>query len=92
MGLGPVPLTNELGYRANQFIGRVEISVAQDASTNNRKPKLDLIQPRTVLRGIVEDEAIVMTPVPVSEEGPLALVAVGVEVIQYYMDPGLPVR
>ena len=68
MGFTLVPLLDEGLHFVDQIRSAREASVAKYPTAQDRKPKLDLIQPRSVDRRIVEHKAVALLSIPFADE------------------------
>ena len=69
----------------------MEITIPQHTAADDTKPELDLVKPRAVGRGVVEEEAIAVPLVPLRHEIALARISMCVEVIENDVDSWLRV-
>ena len=68
MGLFTVPLLDEGEHGRYELVGIVENAVAQNATGHDSEPQLHLVQPGTVGRRVVKNEALPVSSVPLRDE------------------------
>ena len=58
LGHGAVEVRDERQHLVSQIINRGEVAAAQEFAHQDTQPNLDLVQPRRVFRGVVEDDFV----------------------------------
>jgi hypothetical protein len=86
MALGTIPPRYEGVECLNPRLIRTEVSMAEHSTSDDCEPH-NLIKPRAVGRGLVKDDAVTMTTIPVAEKGFDSRVLVSIELIQDHVNP-----
>jgi len=91
MRLALIPLTDERLDRLDAFVRAVKVAIAEDPTKQDAEPKLDLIEPGSVRRRVVEAEPTAMTPIPRGDKVSLGCIVVRVQIIEDDMDLALSI-